>query len=63
MDEVEFVVHHPSVPEIVAFDDSLGVGSSYVDGCMLVSLGVPVFPKQFCCDHLPNRYVFAGGRI
>ena len=58
LDDVELVVHHPSVPEVVA--NGLGVGGVHVDGHMLNRLRVAVVPLQFRSQCLPNRDVLAG---
>ncbi len=40
LDDVEFIVHYLSVPEVVA--DAIGVGGTNVDGHVLDRLGMPV---------------------
>jgi len=58
LDDVEFVVHDLSVPEVVA--DALGVGGTHVDGHVLDRLGMPVVPQQFRSKSCPNGGVLTG---
>ncbi len=58
LDDVEFVVHYLSVPEVVA--DALGVGATHVDGYVLNRLGMPVVPQLFRSKSCPNGGVLTG---
>jgi hypothetical protein len=58
LDEVEPVVRHLSVPEVVA--EALGLGGPHVDGHMLDGLGMAVVPQQFPSKKRPNRGSFTG---
>ena len=58
LDDVELIVHHPSVPEVVA--DALGVGGAHVDSHMLDRLGMAVVSQQFRSKSRPNRGVLTG---
>ncbi len=58
LDDVELVVHHPSVPAVVAH--SLGVGGAHFDGHIVNRLRVAVVPQQFRKRSQPNRRVPTG---
>jgi len=60
LDDVEFVVHHLSVPQVAGHP--LGVGRAHVDGHTPYRLGMPVVPQQFRSKCLPNRGILAGRR-
>ena len=55
---MKLVVHHPSVPAVVAHD--LNVGSAHIDGHMLNGFGIPVVTQQFRCKSLLNRGIVTG---
>jgi hypothetical protein len=58
LDDVKFVVHHLSVPEVLAAH--IGVGGSHVDGPVMDRLGMPVLPQQFRSNIRPNGGVLTG---
>ncbi len=58
LDDVDFVVHHLSVPKVVAH--SLGIGGTHVDGHVLNRLGMPVVPQQFRSKSRSNGGVLTG---
>ena len=60
LDNVELVVDHPGIPEVV--DNALGVGGTHVDGHVLDRLRMPVVSQQFPSKSLPNRGVLTGRR-
>ncbi len=58
LDDVELVVHHLSVPKVVA--DALGIGGAHVDGHVLDRLRMTVVPQQFLSKSRPNRGILTG---
>ena len=58
LDDMELIVHHLRVPEVVAHP--LDVGRAHVYGHVLDSLGMPVVTQQFRSKSLPNRGILAG---
>ena len=58
LNDVDLVVHNPSVSELVAH--SLGIGRASVGAYLLGRLGKAVLPQQLKAKRLPTQGVFSG---